>query len=125
MGTYLNPDQFADVPNAAQLIGELEAHLSLHYPKLATLTEPKAALLPPLLVPVIERWAEVGTGLDRTEGTGPFSDRVSGGGGHVLWPREIDDLIKLCADDSDETPDGAPLGDFPASCDPLFARRPW
>lgn len=125
MGTYLNPDQFPGVTNAAQLIGELEAHLSLHYPKLATLTEPKASLLPPLLVSVIERWAEVGTGLDQTETTGPFVSRVSGGGGHVLWPREIADLIKLCEDDSDVAFDGAPLGDFPPSTDPLFARRPW
>lgn len=125
MGAYLNPDEFSDVQNAAQLIAELEAHLSLHYPKLATLPDELKALLPPLLTPVIDRWAEVGTGLDRTEGTGPFSDRVSGGGGHVLWPREMADLRKLCGDPDEEQPDGAPLGAFPPSTDPLFARRPW
>lgn len=124
MGTYLDPGMFDGVENAAELIDELEGHLSLHYPALATLPDERKALLVALLKPIVRRWAEVGTGLDTTEATGPFQYRVSGGGGHVLWKREVDDLKALCST-GDDQPDGAPLGVFPPSTDPLFARRPW
>ena len=123
MGTYLYASDFPDVPDAAELIGELEAHLSLHYPALATLPAERKPLLVNLLKPVIRRWGAVGVGLDSTDATGPFTFRTSGGGGHILWPREIADLKALCAG-GDPAPDGVPLGAFPPSTDPMFARRP-
>lgn len=124
MGVYLDETMFLDVDNAEELISELEGHLSLRYPGLSPDMEPaKLALLVALLKPVIRRWAAVGTGLDRTEVAGPFQDRISGGGGHVLWEREQSDILALSGTAGAA---GLPDGCFPekSSTDRLFASRP-
>ena len=121
---YLSPSDVPGVPEteAAELIRELEVHLSLHY-LLASLDDAKAKSLAALMVPIIRRWAEAGTGLVTQEVTGPFTERRGGGGGHVLWKHEETLLRKLfgMADGSATSrgsfPPPEPIGD-------LFGRRP-
>lgn len=123
MGDYLNVDQFPGMTDAEKLIAELEAHLSLHYPCITPdLPTERKTLLAALLVPVIERWHEVGTGLTVSTVTGPFQERTSGGGGHILWEREIADLRAFCGEPEIG---GMPDGSFPAPADTddLFAHR--
>lgn len=122
---YLEPSDVPGVKNAQELINELEAELALHFPCLADITDPaKLTLLKQLLVPVIRRWADVGTGITTSESTGPFSRSKSNGGGHVLWAHERASLALLC----DEPVSGGalPLGCFPEPepNDDLFVRRP-
>lgn len=125
MGDFLVAEDVPgiDPQRAAENIAQLEAHLSLHYPCLYDLPPAKAALLKPLLVPIVRRWDEAGTGLTTVETTGPFTERKSGGGGKILWAQEIADLQALCGHVS-----GAAVsrGSFPPpeSLDGIFVRRP-
>ena len=122
---YIEPSDVPGVKNAQELINELEAELALHFPCLATITDPeKLTLLKQLLVPVIRRWADVGTGITTSEATGPFSRSKSNGGGHVLWAHERVRLSSLCG----QPVSGGALsqGCFPdpEPIDDLFVRRP-
>ncbi len=111
MGDFLTEDQFPGMADAAKLIAELEAHLALHYPCITTaLPAERKTLLAAILLPVIERWHEVGTGLTTSTVTGPFQERTSGGGGHILWEREIADLKAFCGEPG---VGGMPIGNFP------------
>ena len=126
MGTYLNP---SDVPgveaaDAVELIGELETYLSLHYPLITpAMPAEKLAALKSILIPIVKRWSDAGTGLVTTETTGPFAERKSGGGGHVLWVHEQSALGLLSGAVSGPP---KPRGSFdpPPPLNDLFAQRP-
>ncbi len=125
MGALLAVDDLPgiDAVEAGELIDELESHLSLHYPAIFDLEDPERQTAKALLKPVVRRWHEAGTGLTTTITTGPFAERKSGGGGHVLWEQEITDLRKLCGM---ATGPARPRGSFPPP-EPiadLFMRRP-
>lgn len=124
MGTYLDPGDFSDIDaaTAAELIGELEAYLSLHYPFITPdLPAEKLTTLRALLKPVVRRWDEVGTGVNETDITGPFTTRKSGK--HVLWQHEKDALRALGGMASGPA---TSRGSFPSPepIDDLFVRRP-
>ena len=123
---YLEPADVPGVQNAGELIAELEAELALHFPCLAALAADleKLAILKALLVPVIRRWADVGTGITTSEATGPFSRSKANGGGHTLWAHERARLAALCG--VPDTSGALPVGCFPEPerIDDLFARRP-
>lgn len=125
MGTWLEPRDVTGVAaeTAEELINELESHLSLHYPMPATLTGDQAKMLRALLIPIVRRWHEAGTGLTTQETTGPFLERKSGGGGHVLWDHEKAALRAFCGMRSGPA---SPRGSFPQPepIDDLFVRRP-
>ena len=124
MGDFLNADEITGVENAdaEELIGELEAHLSLHYPLITpAIGAANLAKLKALLIPVVRRWHEMGTGVATQEATGPFVDRRSGK--HVLWDHEKAALRVLSGTSSGPA---RSRGSFPApeSIDSLFVRRP-
>ena len=128
METYLTAADFAGIDNAAELIRELEVHLSLHYPCLDSLPPGKIPDLQAILAPVIRRWGDTETGAGAGGWTaGPFQGRapaVPQEGAHTLEPIEKASLRALCG-----TPirvAGLPAGSFPAP-EPiadLFVRRP-
>ncbi len=125
MGIYLQPADVSGAKNAAELIAELEGALVLDFPCLATLPPDKLPLLKVVLVAVIRRWADIGTGVTTSEAIGPASRSKSNGGGHVLWEHEKAYLRKLC-DLPATSAAGLPRGEFPP-VEPiadLFARRP-
>lgn len=124
MGNFLNADDITGIDSntAEELIGELETHLSLHYPLITTALGPaKLAQLTALLIPIIRRWEEMGTGVATQEATGPFVDRRSGK--HVLWDHEKAALRVLCGMSSGPA---RSRGSFPEAepIDGLFIRRP-
>lgn len=127
MGNFLNPSDVpgVDTSEATELIAELHSHLSLHYPCLDSLTDlAQLDSLRAMLVPIVRRWADGGTGLSVVETTGPFTERRGSGGGHVLWKHEAAALRKLCDAPTPGPP--APRGSFPPPqpMDDLFASRP-
>lgn len=123
MDINLTADDFPDVDNVGELIAELEAYLSLHYPCLADLAIDKIVLLQAILRPVIRRWGELGTGVGQAWVAGPFQGR-SQTGAHTLEPIEIASLRALCAAPARIA--GLPVGSSPEpeQIDDLFVRRP-
>lgn len=124
MGEFLSPNEVAGIETvkADELIGELETHLSLHYP-VSSLDAAGKKKLKTLMIPIIRRWDDAGTGLVTQEITGPFTERKSGGGGHVLREHEVKNLRKLCGMDNGPA---RSRGSFPPA-EPtadMFVRRP-
>lgn len=127
MISYLKSEDFADVENAGELIRELEAHLSLHFPCLETLPLQKVELLQAILTPVVRRWGEVGTGAGDSWVAGPFQGRgpaVRKDGAHTLDPVEEQSLRALCGTPTKVA--GLPAGSAPPPepIEDLFVRRP-
>lgn len=127
MKTYLTAADFAGVDNATELIRELEVHLSLHYPCLASLPAGKIPDLQAILTPVIRRWGEIGTGAAPPWVAGPFQGRgpaVRKEGAHTLEPIEIQSLQALCG--APVRVAGLPAGSAPPPepIEDLLVRRP-
>jgi len=125
MGEWLDEADFVgcDVQDVRETISELEVHLSLHYPTISDgLTDARRRSLRALLTPIVRRWMDIGTGVEGTSVTGPFTDTVKAGL-HVLQPHEQAALAAFCA----AAPSGAvPRGSFPPvePIGDLFVRRP-
>ena len=91
MGIWLQPGDVPgiDEPAITELIAELEAYLSLHFPCLLTLTPDKQALLKALLIPIVRRWNTTDTGSSGQVVAGPFQMRAdSDNQGHSIEPEE-------------------------------------
>lgn len=118
MQTYLRPDDFPDVPNAAEVLDELEAFLSLRFPCLDTLDPDKGVLLKALLTPIVRRWGDTGGWV-----AGPFQKKANTAG-RTLEAAEETSLRLLCGQPASTA--AAPRGNFPAPepIDDLFVRRP-
>ena len=121
---YLQASDIPGVANADELIAELDVYLALRLPCLNDLDSGKLTQLKDVLVPVVRRWADVGTAVTTSETVGPFQRGKSNGGGHVMWAHELDSLRLLCGQPS--VGGALPKGSFPAPepIDDLFSRRP-
>lgn len=121
---YLQATDVPGVPNADELIAELDVYLALRLPCLNDLDTDQLVQLKSVLVPVIRRWADLGTSVTTSETAGPFQRAKSNGGGHIMWTHELDSLRLLCGQSAGG---GAlPRGSFPdpEPIDDLFVRRP-
>lgn len=127
MGIWLQPGDVPgiDEPAITELIAELEAYLSLHFPCLLTLTPDKQALLKALLIPIVRRWNTTDTGSSGQVVAGPFQMRAdSDDQGHSIEPEESASFRLLCGQPA--AGGGLPQGHFPRPepIGDLFARRP-
>ena len=93
-------------------------------PCLATASAEHAAEAKLILVGVVRRWIEAGSGARQTEQAGIFSytlDTRQRQGGYTLWPSEVTELQSICGESS---PTGAFTVDMTggADADPLAMR---
>ena len=127
MGIYLDAAEVtgASAAVADELIDDLETKLALHFPCI-TLDLPSLRLeqLRVVMLRIVRRWLDGGTGMVQSEAAGPFSRTLRDGNPRILWSGDLDDLRAIC--EQAPAASGLPEGSFPApsGIERLFGRWP-